>query len=344
MAYPLNEKTVFFSKLAVVTFANIQLAIPIMSLFSVFYIKNDFGILAGILLGIIDFIVFSVFIVTEDLIIMQIMAKTAVLARIKNVVIGIIGVIITAINVGFVIMFQYYSGNIQVNFASSSTMKSYLSSILLNHLSHICFIGGITLMSILVIVIVRNDIENRFYVNIRKTKTKRTVKRKRNKAKSDIEAGKNIPVNLLKYNLSFVKDSTVIMLAIVSPLIMSIAIFIPNILINRDIIEQYYDSMGLLTGMFLGTAIGLFETSSPINLNSIMVSLDGAGFDYFKALPLDRGRYIKSKLVASTIIVGSCISISTAVMGNIPYKCFYRYIVGKPGDFSHISSVDKVRL
>lgn len=50
MAYPLNEKTVFFSKLAVVTFANIQLAIPIMSLFSVFYIKNDFGILAGILL------------------------------------------------------------------------------------------------------------------------------------------------------------------------------------------------------------------------------------------------------------------------------------------------------
>lgn len=92
---------------------------------------------------------------TADLIIMQIMAKTAVLARIKNVVIGIIGVIITAINVGFVIMFQYYSGNIQVNFASSSTMKSYLSSILLNHLSHICFIGEITLLSILAIVIVR---------------------------------------------------------------------------------------------------------------------------------------------------------------------------------------------
>ena len=182
-----------------------------------------------------------------------------------------------------------------------------------------------------------NDIENRFYVNIRKTKTKRTVKRKRNKAKSDIEAGKNIPVNLLKYNLSFVKDSTVIMQAIVSPLIMSIAIFIPNILINRDIIEQYYDSMGLLTGMFLGTAIGLFENSSPINLNSIMVSLDGAGFDYFKALPLDRGRYIKSKLVASTIIVGSCISISTTVMGILMQISLINVFIG-------ISSANLVTL
>lgn len=307
MSLPISERKVFLAKLAVVSFTTMQLSVPILPVILFYLVKIGVGPLA-VVFSILDFLIFWFLIVLLDVVIMQLLAKTTILSKFKTSIITVINIIGMVINVAFIIIIQNVSADfILKSIETKTVLYGPITWIMKNNLSHIIAIVVSLSTIVLFYKLIFNKINGKFYVYIQNLQKNEKINRNK---KVDEKGEEKVALTFstqdtntsrffFKYNLSLIKDPTIITQSIISNSIFPIVIIIP--MLRNEYLVKYLNGNDLLKlVMALGVGIGfslMINLFGVMGLSSMMTSLDRENFNYIKSLPIDRKKYFISKLI-----------------------------------------------
>lgn len=335
MPLPIPEKMVFTAKMAVIGLATTQLSIPILPLVAVFNVYNGMNIVLSLIYGIFAFIIFGGAVIAINSLLMQFMVKTAILSKFKTSIITFMSLAGIFLNVFFIFKLQNYNSNIsQEVLKKGKVVFGPISKLMANGVLQGIMLLVIAVVVIAVILFVSRGSEKSFYSSVRliqgNTKSgkngnakKRNISSSYNSDNENTKGGigfdsedtvrdsvvqrtrkkrfKKAKFGMFRYNLGLINDSTLITQSIVLPSFMPVMMIAPMMISNSAEITNVFRNNQIVFVLLIPLAIGLIVSIYPTNLCSVIVSLDRENYNYFMALPIDRRKYIFSKLQFSLL-------------------------------------------
>ncbi|MDY2795433.1 MAG: hypothetical protein SPG13_02175 [Peptostreptococcus porci] len=335
MPLPIPEKMVFTAKMAVIGLATTQLSIPILPLVAVFNVYNGMNIVLSLIYGIFAFIIFGGAVIAINSLLMQFMVKTAILSKFKTSIITFMSLAGIFLNVFFIFKLQNYNSNIsQEVLKKGKVVFGPISKLMANSVLQGIMLFVIAVVVIAVILFISKGSEKSFYNSVRliqgNTKSGKNGKAKKRNISSSYNSDnenrkdgvvfddedtirdsvtqtmgkktfKKAKFGMFRYNLGLINDSTLITQSIVLPSFMPVMMIAPMMISNSAEITDVFRNNQIVFVLLIPLAIGLIVSIYPTNLCSVIVSLDRENYNYFMALPIDRRKYIFSKLQFSLL-------------------------------------------
>ena len=325
MSLPISSKTVFLSKLSVVGITSAQLSVMVIPLFTKFFYDMGSNLLVAILMGLVNFILFSAFTICLNIGLMLLMAKTSLLTKLRTKIIVILTVIAMAANIGLIILIQDYTRDSinQSYFGLVGVSDLPISSLLIEPYGELIFVGvAVAIIAITYLILTRIGIKG-LYKNIRRIQQgrfdgqdeKAKLKEEKSKAKLMKSDGISVPTKIrppfkimLKHNMSLLKNGTLIAQLLVP-------IVLPQIgNLQHPVVNFFLQQHGVSFMMIMGTIVAVIGNAGN-SISAMLISLDGTMYEYIKSLPLSRKSYINMKYLTSVVIQSVLPSITLLVFG-----------------------------
>lgn len=331
MSLPISSKTVFLSKLSVVGITSAQLSVMVIPLFTKFFYDMGSNLLVAILMGLVNFILFSAFTICLNIGLMLLMAKTSLLTKLRTKIIVILTVIAMAANIGLIILIQDYTRDSinQSYFGLVGVSDLPISSLLIEPYGELIFVGvAVAIIAITYLILTRIGIKG-LYKNIRRIQQGRfdgqdeKAKLKEEKSKAKLMKSDGISVStkirppfkiMLKHNMSLLKNGTLIAQLLV-PILMPVIVVLPQIgNLQYPVVNFFLQQHGVSFMMIMGTIVAVIGNAGN-SISAMLISLDGTMYEYIKSLPLSRKSYINMKYLTSVVIQSVLPSITLLVFG-----------------------------
>lgn len=331
MSLPISSKTVFLSKLSVVGITSAQLSVMVIPLFTKFFYDMGSNLLVAILMGLVNFILFSAFTICLNIGLMLLMAKTSLLTKLRTKIIVILTVIAMAANIGLIILIQDYTRDSinQSYFGLVGVSDLPISSLLIEPYGELIFVGvAVAIIAITYLILARIGIKG-LYKNIRRIQQgrfdgqdeKAKLKEEKSKAKLMKSDGISVPTKIrppfkimLKHNMSLLKNGTLIAQLLV-PILMPVIVVLPQIgNLQHPVVNFFLQQHGVSFMMIMGTIVAVIGNAGN-SISAMLISLDGTMYEYIKSLPLSRKSYINMKYLTSVVIQSVLPSITLLVFG-----------------------------
>lgn len=331
MSLPISSKTVFLSKLSVVGITSAQLSVMVIPLFTKFFYDMGSNLLVAILMGLVNFILFSAFTICLNIGLMLLMAKTSLLTKLRTKIIVILTVIAMAANIGLIILIQDYTRDSinQSYFGLVGVSDLPISSLLIEPYGELIFVGvAVAIIAITYLILTRIGIKG-LYKNIRRIQQgrfdgqdeKAKLKEEKSKAKLMKSDGISVPTKIrppfkimLKHNMSLLKNGTLIAQLLV-PILMPVIVVLPQIgNLQYPVVNFFLQQHGVSFMMIMGTIVAVIGNAGN-SISAMLISLDGTMYEYIKSLPLSRKSYINMKYLTSVVIQSVLPSITLLVFG-----------------------------
>ena len=331
MSLPISSKTVFLSKLSVVGITSAQLSVMVIPLFTKFFYDMGSNLLVAILMGLVNFILFSAFTICLNIGLMLLMAKTSLLTKLRTKIIVILTVIAMAANIGLIILIQDYTRDSinQSYFGLVGVSDLPISSLLIEPYGELIFVGvAVAIIAITYLILTRIGIKG-LYKNIRRIQQARfdgqdekaKLKEEKSKAKLMKSDGISVPTKIrppfkimLKHNMSLLKNGTLIAQLLV-PILMPVIVVLPQIgNLQHPVVNFFLQQHGVSFMMIMGTIVAVIGNAGN-SISAMLISLDGTMYEYIKSLPLSRKSYINMKYLTSVVIQSVLPSITLLVFG-----------------------------
>ena len=331
MSLPISSKTVFLSKLSVVGITSAQLSVMVIPLFTKFFYDVGSNLLVAILMGLVNFILFSAFTICLNIGLMLLMAKTSLLTKLRTKIIVILTVIAMAANIGLIILIQDYTRDSinQSYFGLVGVSDLPISSLLIEPYGELIFVGvAVAIIAITYLILTRIGIKG-LYKNIRRIQQgrfdgqdeKAKLKEEKSKAKLMKSDGISVPTKIrppfkimLKHNMSLLKNGTLIAQLLV-PILMPVIVVLPQIgNLQHPVVNFFLQQHGVSFMMIMGTIVAVIGNAGN-SISAMLISLDGTMYEYIKSLPLSRKSYINMKYLTSVVIQSVLPSITLLVFG-----------------------------
>lgn len=331
MSLPISSKTVFLSKLSVVGITSAQLSVMVIPLFTKFFYDMGSNLLVAILMGLVNFILFSAFTICLNIGLMLLMAKTSLLTKLRTKIIVILTVIAMAANIGLIILIQDYTRDSinQSYFGLVGVSDLPISSLLIEPYGELIFVGvAVAIIAITYLILARIGIKG-LYKNIRRIQQgrfdgqdeKAKLKEEKSKAKLMKSDGISVPTKIrppfkimLKHNMSLLKNGTLIAQLLV-PILMPVIVVLPQIgNLQHAVVNFFLQQHGVSFMMIMGTIVAVIGNAGN-SISAMLISLDGTMYEYIKSLPLSRKSYINMKYLTSVVIQSVLPSITLLVFG-----------------------------
>ena len=331
MSLPVSSKTVFLSKLSVVGITSAQLSVMVIPLFTKFFYDMGSNLLVAILMGLVNFILFSAFTICLNIGLMLLMAKTSLLTKLRTKIIVILTVIAMAANIGLIILIQDYTRDSinQSYFGLVGVSDLPISSLLIEPYGELIFVGvAVAIIAITYLILTRIGIKG-LYKNIRRIQQgrfdgqdeKAKLKEEKSKAKLMKSDGISVPTKIrppfkimLKHNMSLLKNGTLIAQLLV-PILMPVIVVLPQIgNLQHPVVNFFLQQHGVSFMMIMGTIVAVIGNAGN-SISAMLISLDGTMYEYIKSLPLSRKSYINMKYLTSVVIQSVLPSITLLVFG-----------------------------
>lgn len=331
MSLPISSKTVFLSKLSVVGITSAQLSVMVIPLFTKFFYDMGSNLLVAILMGLVNFILFSAFTICLNIGLMLLMAKTSLLTKLRTKIIVILTVIAMAANIGLIILIQDYTRDSinQSYFGLVGVSDLPISSLLIEPYGELIFAGvAVAIIAITYLILTRIGIKG-LYKNIRRIQQgrfdgqdeKAKLKEEKSKAKLMKSDGISVPTKIrppfkimLKHNMSLLKNGTLIAQLLV-PILMPVIVVLPQIgNLQHPVVNFFLQQHGVSFMMIMGTIVAVIGNAGN-SISAMLISLDGTMYEYIKSLPLSRKSYINMKYLTSVVIQSVLPSITLLVFG-----------------------------
>lgn len=172
MTLPIDQSTVFNAKMAVVSLATMQLAIPMVSIILLYLIRIDYPIFLAVLFALIDFLLLWGIIIVLNTLVMNGLSKTAILTKFKTRIITAITVVTMILNVGFILVIQQFSNRLaEKTILKKDLVYGPLTKMMTSYTMHIFLIVVIFLVVATLYVLSVSKLKNNFYSTIRKLQT-----------------------------------------------------------------------------------------------------------------------------------------------------------------------------
>lgn len=331
MSLPISSKTVFLSKLSVVGITSAQLSVMVIPLFTKFFYDMGSNLLVAILMGLVNFILFSAFTICLNIGLMLLMAKTSLLTKLRTKIIVILTVIAMAANIGLIILIQDYTRDSinQSYFGLVGVSDLPISSLLIEPYGELIFVGvAVAIIAITYLILTKIGIKG-LYKNIRRIQQgrfdgqdeKAKLKEEKSKAKLMKSDGISVPTKIrppfkimLKHNMSLLKNGTLIAQLLV-PILMPVIVVLPQIgNLHHPVVNFFLQQHGVSFMMIMGTIVAVIGNAGN-SISAMLISLDGTMYEYIKSLPLSRKSYINMKYLTSVVIQSVLPSITLLVFG-----------------------------
>lgn len=331
MSLPISSKTVFLSKLSVVGITSAQLSVMVIPLFTKFFYDMGSNLLVAILMGLVNFILFSAFTICLNIGLMLLMAKTSLLTKLRTKIIVILTVIAMAANIGLIILIQDYTRDSinQSYFGLVGVSDLPISSLLIEPYGELIFVGvAVAIIAITYLILTKIGIKG-LYKNIRRIQQgrfdgqdeKAKLKEEKSKAKLMKSDGISVPTKIrppfkimLKHNMSLLKNGTLIAQLLV-PILMPVIVVLPQIgNLQHPVVNFFLQQHGVSFMMIMGTIVAVIGNAGN-SISAMLISLDGTMYEYIKSLPLSRKSYINMKYLTSVVIQSVLPSITLLVFG-----------------------------
>lgn len=331
MSLPISSKTVFLSKLSVVGITSAQLSVMVIPLFTKFFYDMGSNLFVAILMGLVNFILFSAFTICLNIGLMLLMAKTSLLTKLRTKIIVILTVIAMAANIGLIILIQDYTRDSinQSYFGLVGVSDLPISSLLIEPYGELIFVGvAVAIIAITYLILTRIGIKG-LYKNIRRIQQgrfdgqdeKAKLKEEKSKAKLMKSDGISVPTKIrppfkimLKHNMSLLKNGTLIAQLLV-PILMPVIVVLPQIgNLQYPVVNFFLQQHGVSFMMIMGTIVAVIGNAGN-SISAMLISLDGTMYEYIKSLPLSRKSYINMKYLTSVVIQSVLPSITLLVFG-----------------------------
>lgn len=331
MSLPISSKTVFLSKLSVVGITSAQLSVMVIPLFTKFFYDMGSNLFVAILMGLVNFILFSAFTICLNIGLMLLMAKTSLLTKLRTKIIVILTVIAMAANIGLIILIQDYTRDSinQSYFGLVGVSDLPISSLLIEPYGELIFVGvAVAIIAITYLILTRIGIKG-LYKNIRRIQQgrfdgqdeKAKLKEEKSKAKLMKSDGISVPTKIrppfkimLKHNMSLLKNGTLIAQLLV-PILMPVIVVLPQIgNLQHPVVNFFLQQHGVSFMMIMGTIVAVIGNAGN-SISAMLISLDGTMYEYIKSLPLSRKSYINIKYLTSVVIQSVLPSITLLVFG-----------------------------
>lgn len=331
MSLPISSKTVFLSKLSVVGITSAQLSVMVIPLFTKFFYDMGSNLFVAILMGLVNFILFSAFTICLNIGLMLLMAKTSLLTKLRTKIIVILTVIAMAANIGLIILIQDYTRDSinQSYFGLVGVSDLPISSLLIEPYGELIFVGvAVAIIAITYLILTRIGIKG-LYKNIRRIQQgrfdgqdeKAKLKEEKSKAKLMKSDGISVPTKIrppfkimLKHNMSLLKNGTLIAQLLV-PILMPVIVVLPQIgNLQHPVVDFFLQQHGVSFMMIMGTIVAVIGNAGN-SISAMLISLDGTMYEYIKSLPLSRKSYINMKYLTSVVIQSVLPSITLLVFG-----------------------------
>lgn len=331
MSLPISSKTVFLSKLSVVGITSAQLSVMVIPLFTKFFYDMGSNLFVAILMGLVNFILFSAFTICLNIGLMLLIAKTSLLTKLRTKIIVILTVIAMAANIGLIILIQDYTRDSinQSYFGLVGVSDLPISSLLIEPYGELIFVGvAVAIIAITYLILTRIGIKG-LYKNIRRIQQGRfdgqdeKAKLKEEKSKSKLMKSDGISVQakirppfkiMLKHNMSLLKNGTLIAQLLV-PILMPVIVVLPQIgNLQHPVVNFFLQQHGVSFMMIMGTIVAVIGNAGN-SISAMLISLDGTMYEYIKSLPLSRKSYINMKYLTSVVIQSVLPSITLLVFG-----------------------------
>ena len=331
MSLPISSKTVFLSKLSVVGITSAQLSVMVIPLFTKFFYDMGSNLFVAILMGLVNFILFSAFTICLNIGLMLLIAKTSLLTKLRTKIIVILTVIAMAANIGLIILIQDYTRDSinQSYFGLVGVSDLPISSLLIEPYGELIFVGvAVAIIAITYLILTRIGIKG-LYKNIRRIQQGRfdgqdeKAKLKEEKSKAKLMKSDGISVQtkirppfkiMLKHNMSLLKNGTLIAQLLV-PILMPVIVVLPQIgNLQHPVVNFFLQQHGVSFMMIMGTIVAVIGNAGN-SISAMLISLDGTMYEYIKSLPLSRKSYINMKYLTSVVIQSVLPSITLLVFG-----------------------------
>lgn len=331
MSLPISSKTVFLSKLSVVGITSAQLSVMVIPLFTKFFYDMGSNLFVAILMGLVNFILFSAFTICLNIGLMLLMAKTSLLTKLRTKIIVILTVIAMAANIGLIILIQDYTRDSinQSYFGLVGVSDLPISSLLIEPYGELIFVGvAVAIIAITYLILTKIGIKG-LYKNIRRIQQgrfdgqdeKAKLKEEKSKAKLMKSDGISVPTKIrppfkimLKHNMSLLKNGTLIAQLLV-PILMPVIVVLPQIgNLQHPVVNFFLQQHGVSFMMIMGTIVAVIGNAGN-SISAMLISLDGTMYEYIKSLPLSRKSYINMKYLTSVVIQSVLPSITLLVFG-----------------------------
>lgn len=172
MTLPIDQSTVFNAKMAVVSLATMQLAIPMVSIILLYLIRIDYPIFLAVLFALIDFLLLWGIIIVLNTLVMNGLSKTAILTKFKTRIITAITVVTMILNVGFILVIQQFSNKLaEKTILKKDLVYGPLTKMMTSYTMHILLIVVIFLVVATLYALSVSKLKNNFYSTIRKLQT-----------------------------------------------------------------------------------------------------------------------------------------------------------------------------
>lgn len=309
MPMPLSGEEVFLSRFFVAGSGLLALTIPVFPIIVLFLWRNGYGILWSLLIGFLLFIILSVILLGLNFLLMQILAKSSIMQRMKTT---LMTVIMTSAQIGGVVGILILSNfntrrsrefqEIGIDKALENLVYGPLSKLLSTKEGQLLAVTIGLLISCIVLFLVYRYIMCRFFDYIlmvqQGSQQEQGVKKTPSRRKNHYEGATNLNQLLWKYNKSLIADQTVITTSIISPVVFPIIMIFPGMMnVSLNQISEFLQGVpeGLLYGLLIGSMLAFLCNNMSFNLASMMISLDGVNFEHICALPCPMDTYLKSK-------------------------------------------------
>ena len=331
MSLPISSKTVFLSKLSVVGITSAQLSVMVIPLFTKFFYDMGSNLFVAILMGLVNFILFSAFTICLNIGLMLLIAKTSLLTKLRTKIIVILTVIAMAANIGLIILIQDYTRDSinQSYFGLVGVSDLPISSLLIEPYGELIFVGvAVAIIAITYLILTKIGIKG-LYKNIRRIQQgrfdgqdeKAKLKEEKSKAKLMKSDGISVPTKIrppfkimLKHNMSLLKNGTLIAQLLV-PILMPVIVVLPQIgNLQHPVVNFFLQQHGVSFMMIMGTIVAVIGNAGN-SISAMLISLDGTMYEYIKSLPLSRKSYINMKYLTSVVIQSVLPSITLLVFG-----------------------------
>lgn len=310
MSLPVRPQEVFAARTIVASLSVAAMAVTLLPLFFFFFFNSGIAfplcLLWSLFFGVLSFWL----VLGGNFIVMQLLLRIQQRKRIRPAVLSLMSSLITMASIVVLIIVNTRSQN-----AAQSLQKNHIiepgpiSGLLLDPAQRLLSAAVLLAVSLLLLFWVYRRVMLRFYDYLyslqgrgsaaveKKTKTKAS-------AGQATAAPRSLRKTLWRYNRQLIDNQTIVSTSILSPGMLPFIMFLPMFLNNdiQDIRALAADpaAAALLlfsAGIALAVIINVWFNALP----SVIVSLDGANFDYIRTLPFSMHRYLHEKWLFSAL-------------------------------------------
>ncbi|KAF1295651.1 hypothetical protein BAU15_03675 [Enterococcus sp. JM4C] len=315
---PFLQRDVFLAKFLIIGLTLAPFMLPILVLFVLTAIRASQSLLVGLPLSLILFLLFFYLGCGISTLIVTGLTQTQVFIKHKSIMTTLLMFIpMLGMMAGIMYLNQKQADAFQGTLVDQTIIYPFLPfhTVLTNLFS----ING--LISLLVIMaaclalayLLKRVVISSFYRLASEETNHSTVKSKKAKQvkKRNFEG---LPKQLFRYNLSLIKDPT-LLLQVLTSLIMPVIIIFPTLMIGElelGTIPLEFWLIPFLIGLFLA----LFTVNST-SIISLIISLDRENFYFVRSLPINMKDYLKAKFTFAFTIQATLTGLVTLIVGLI---------------------------